>query len=186
MPEFAVHTMESAPEESKEILETSDEEYGFIPNLLRVLAESPRALKGYWALGEQLNRSPLSAIEQQVLMLSVSWVNRCPYCMAAHTLTARLAGMSNTDIDAIRSGKPLSDSKLEALRVFARAVTHKRGSVDKEEIKAFLSAGYTNAQTLDVVLGIAYKTMSNYTNHLVGTLLDEELQKNEWRPPEPQ
>jgi uncharacterized peroxidase-related enzyme len=184
MAEFTVHTMDSAPEESKEVLGAAKNDYGFIPNLLRVLAVSPHALKAYWTLGEQLNRTSLTAIEQQVLMLAVSRVNRCPYCMAAHTLTARLAGMPDADIESIRSGKPVSDAKLEALRVFTRAMTRKRGTLDKEEIAAFLAAGYTGAQTMEVILGIAYKTMSNYTNHIVGTLLDEEFRQGEWRPPE--
>lgn len=183
MADFTAHSLESAPQGSKEVLEAAEKTYGFIPNLLRVLAESPRAIRAYWALGEELNKSALTGLEQQVLMLSVSRVNRCPYCMAAHSLTARLAGMKDDDLEALRSGRSISDPKLDALREFARLVTERRGGVTKEDTAAFLSAGFTKSQVLEVMLGIAYKTMSNYVNHVVGTNLDEELKKMKWQPP---
>ena len=184
MVEFIAHTPDSAPEGSKETLEAAEKAYGFIPNMLRALAESPKAAKAYWSLGEQLNGSSLSGMEQQVLMLAVSRVNRCPYCMAAHSLTARLAGMSEQDLEALRVGKALSDPKLEALRAYARTVTENRGDIKKEDTETFLSAGFTKAQVFEVMLGIAYKTMSNYVNHVVGTNLDEQLRKMEWQPPD--
>ncbi len=186
MVEFEIHTVQSAPEESRTTLKAVEAEYGFIPNLLRALAESPQAVKAYWTLGVELNRTSLTPIEQQVLMLAVSLVNRCPYCMAAHSLAARLAGMSDEDIDAVREGGPLSDPKLEALRAFACSVTECRGWVKKRDTEAFLSAGFTRAQVFEVILGIAYKTMSNYANHVVGTLLDEQYKEMEWRPHETQ
>jgi uncharacterized peroxidase-related enzyme len=183
MEEFVAYTHESAPERSKETLEAAEKAYGFVPNLLGVLAESPQALRAYWALGEELGASSLSGMEQQVLMLAVSRVNKCPYCMAAHSLTARMAGMTEEDLDALRSGDALSDPKLEALRVFARTVTQKRGVVTKEDTRKFLDAGYSTSQVFEVLLGIAYKTMSNYVNHVVGTNLDEKLKKMKWQPP---
>jgi uncharacterized peroxidase-related enzyme len=186
MAEFEIHTVESAPRGSRATLEAVEEQYGFIPNLLRVMAESPQAVRSYWKLGKELNRVSLTPVEQQVLMLAVSLVNRCPYCMAAHSLTARLAGMSDEDIDAIREGRSLSDPRLEALRAFACAVTERRGWVKKSDTEEFLSAGFTRAQVFEVMLGIAYKTMSNYTNHVVGTLLDEQYKEMEWRPDETQ
>jgi len=184
MTDFTIHTPQSAPEASKGILSAAESEYGFIPNLLGVLAESPPALQAYWKLGEELNRSSLSPLEQQVVMLAVSRVNRCPYCMAAHSLAARVAGMAEEDLEALRSGTRLSDPKLEALRNFACGVTLERGLVSRERTAEFLAAGYTRAHVLDVVLCIAYKTMSNYTNHIVGTLLDEQLRQMEWSLPE--
>jgi uncharacterized peroxidase-related enzyme len=183
MVDFTAHTPDSAPDGAREVLEEAEKVYGFIPNLLRVLADSPQAVRAYWALGEELNASSLSGLEQQVLMLAVSRVNRCPYCMAAHSLTARLAGMPESDLEALRSGASLSDPRLEALRVFARTVTEERGKVKKEVMEAFLSAGFTKAQVLEVMLGIAYKTMSNYVNHVVETNLDEQLKKTQWQPP---
>jgi uncharacterized peroxidase-related enzyme len=184
MAEFEIHTVESAPKESRATLEEVEDQYGFIPNLLRVMAESPQAVRSYWTLGRELNRVSLTPIEQQVVMLTVSLVNRCPYCMAAHSLTARLAGMSDEDIDAIRNCKALGDPRLEALRTFACTITEQRGWVKSAVTEKFLSAGFTKAQVFEVMLGIAYKTMSNYTNHVVGTLLDKQYKEMEWQPHE--
>jgi alkylhydroperoxidase family enzyme len=91
--------------------------------------------------------------------------------------------MSDSDLEALRSGKSLSDPRLEALRVFARTVTEERGNVPKQVTDDFISAGFTKAQVFEVMLGIAYKTMSNYVNHIVGTGLDEQLKKMQWQPP---
>jgi uncharacterized peroxidase-related enzyme len=184
MAEFEIHSMESAPKDSRATLRAVESEYGFIPNLLRVLAESPHAVRAYWTLGKELNGSSLTPIEQQVLMLAVSLVNRCPYCMAAHSLAARMAGLSDEDVDAVREGRSLSDPKLEALRAFVCEVTECRGWVKSAETEAFMAAGFTRAQVFEVMLGIAYKTLSNYANHVVGTLLDEQYKEMEWRPHE--
>ena len=77
----------------------------------------------------------------------------------------------------------LSTPKLEALRYFARELIHNRGKVAHADVAAFMDAGYTDAQALEVVLGLAMKLMSNYTNSIAGTPLDKEVQKFHWEKP---
>ena len=96
----------------------------------------------------------------------------------------RKLGESEAELEALRDGSPLADPKLEALRAFASAVVQELGWVSEEEVDGFLAAGFEREQVLDVVVGVAYKTLSNYTNHLAGTPLDSAFAAFAWEPPE--
>ncbi|EAZ92871.1 hypothetical protein CY0110_22282 [Crocosphaera chwakensis CCY0110] len=100
--------------------------------------------------------------------------------MAAHSGLAKAIGMSPENIKALRNGTPIADAKLQALRHFTQQMVKARGWVEDSEIEAFLTAGYSKQQVLEVILGIAIKVMHNYTNHIAKTPLDEQFQPNIW------
>ncbi len=152
MPEFTQHTIESAAEASKQTLRAAERRYGFVPNLMAIMAESPALLKAYAEIGDIFARSSLSPIEQQVVILTVSQLNECTYCMAAHSMAAKMVGLPEAELEALRDGSPLADPKLEALRAFASAVVQELGWVSEEEIDAFLAAGFEREQVLDVLV----------------------------------
>ena len=83
-------------------------------------------------------------------------------------------------IQALRDQKPLPDAKLEALRNFTLTMVRSRGNPSQADIKAFQDAGYGNQHVLDVILGISMKTLSNYTNHMADTPLDEPFKPMVW------
>jgi len=180
--QYRVHKADSSPEVSLPILENSRENMGFTPNLFGVLAESPAALKAYKQLNDIFSNSSLSATEQQVVLLTVSHFHACHYCMAAHSTIAQMSKVDQEIIDALRSGNDLPDAKLNALGKFARNVVETRGYPDENAARAFHDAGYTRAHALEVITGIAMKTISNYSNHLADTPVDEAFAKNEWKP----
>ncbi len=182
MTQFPVHTAESAPAAAKEILAAVQTKFGFVPNLIGVLAESPAALKGYLALADAFAASSLSPVEQQVVLLTTSLENRCTYCVAAHSMLYRHSGGDEASLRALREGEPLADPRLEALRRFTRRVVENRGWVDEETVQAFLNAGFTRAQVLEVILGITQKTLSNYTNHVAATPVDSAFANFAWQP----
>ncbi len=182
MTDFTIHTKDSAPEASKPLLRAAQAKYGFVPNLMRELAEAPAALQAYLSVGEAFEASSLTPQEQQVVILAVSYLNECAYCMTAHSAVAKMVGLPDGEISALRDGQPLSDAKLEALCTFARILVEKRGWASDEEVAAFLAAGYTRAQILEVIVGIAFKTMSNFTNHLADTPIDERFAPFTWQP----
>ena len=91
--------------------------------------------------------------------------------------------MKSEDVQALREGQPLSDRKLEALRLFTRSLIHNRVHIVQGDLEAFFKAGWTKEQSLEVVLGIAVKTMSNYTNSITGTPLERAVQRLKWRKP---
>ncbi|HXG31900.1 MAG TPA: carboxymuconolactone decarboxylase family protein [Bryobacteraceae bacterium] len=156
--------------------------FGFVPNLIGVLAESPAALKGYLALADAFAASSLSPVEQQVVLLTTSLENRCTYCVAAHSMLYRHSGGDEASLRALRDGEPLADPRLEAVRSFTRRVVENRGWVDEETVRAFLDAGFTRAQVLEVILGITQKTLSNYTNHVAETPVDNAFANFAWQP----
>ena len=171
---------EHASDAGRQAMEKAREGLGFVPNLIRVMAHAPPAAEGYLALNGLLQETSFDAVEQQIVLLSVSYENGCDYCMAAHTGGLKQAGADDELIEAARSGEPLPDARLDALRAFTRAVVRERGWVPDEAVRDFLDSGFEQPQVLEVVLGVAMKTLSNYTNHIAGTPLDDELRPFAW------
>jgi len=182
---FKLHTLDSAPAGSLPILEAANKGLGFIPNLYAHLAESPATLEAYKQLGALLEKSAFSPEEQQSILLAVSVENRCTYCVAAHSFIARnMVKVPADTISVLRSGGALPNAKLNALAAFTRAVVRERGWVaDSQELKRFFAAGYTKQHALEVILGVAMKTVSNYANHLTDTPVDEAFANEVWEAP---
>lgn len=183
MAKFAAYTENSAPEGSKAGLAGAKAAFGFVPNLQATMAESPELLAGYSALWDLFSKTSLTPHEQQVVYLSSNFENECHYCMAGHTVLARMQKMDPAVIEALRAGRTLPDPRLEALHRFASLVVRNRGWVSDAEVEAFLAAGYTRRNVLEVVLGVATKVMSNYTNHIAHTELDAFMHGAEWTKP---
>ncbi len=180
MSDFTVHTIESAGA-SKPMLEKSQKTYGFVPNLHAVMAESPALLEAYRSVADIFDtKTDLSPTERQIIAMTNNRLNGCTYCMAAHTSIMQGLKVPQDVIESLRDGTPIADPKLEALRVFAEQVNQKRGWVDDSDIDALLAAGYTQQTVLDVIVGTAYKVLSNYTNHIADTPLDKPFAKNQW------
>lgn len=177
---YTVHTPETAPETARPFLEGAQKKFGFVPNLLGIMADAPAVLKSYLTLVEIFESTSFSPTERQIVLLATSHVNGCAYCMAAHTIIAGMQKVPDDVIKALRDNTPINDPKLEALRNFASEVTSKRGLPSEESLKRFLSAGYTAPQVLEVVLGVSIKTLTNYTNHIANTQLDPAFASAAW------
>jgi alkylhydroperoxidase family enzyme len=104
--------------------------------------------------------------------------------MAAHSAIATMERMPDDILTALRSNTPIADEKLQALREFARIMVQKRGWVTDADIRMLLNAGYDRQVALEVVLAVSYKVLSNYTNHIAETPLDEPFEKFHWEEPE--
>jgi len=177
---YTVHTVDTAPEAARASLAEAKKRFGFLPNLLGVMSEAPTLLKAYRTLSGIFEESSLNASERQVVLLTTSYQNGCEYCVAAHSVIATMQKVPGDVVQAIRDDKPIADRRLEALRRFTAAVVTSRGWPSDEETAAFLKAGYARQQVLEVVLGVGFKTLSNYTNHIAETPLDEAFSKAAW------
>lgn len=180
MAEFTLHDTTTAPAEARERLEKAQQAMGFIPNLFANMAEAPASLEAYQTLDGIFAKTSLSPVEREVVLLATSVENRCHFCVAAHSGRARQAGMDEAVLDALRAGDTLPDARLDALAAFTRAVVRERGWVGDAALQAFIDAGFTQGQVLEVVLGVSLKTLSNYTNHIAGTPLNAELSSLAW------
>ncbi|MGF1474713.1 MAG: carboxymuconolactone decarboxylase family protein [Geminicoccaceae bacterium] len=180
---FPLHDETTSPEASREALATTKRNFGMIPNLERVMATAPALLAAYSSAWNGFDTTSLSRIEQQVVYQTANFENDCTYCVPWHSYLAKQAQIKPGDVEALRTGAELSEPKLQALRVFTRQLIHNRGKIAHADLDAFFAAGYEPQQALEVVLGIAIKVMSNYTNAIAGTPLDREVAKLAWRKP---
>lgn len=177
MTTFTVHAIETAPEASQPLLANVKKGWGFVPKLQATLAESPLALEAYDTLFNLVAaKASLTAPEQQVVYQTINVFHGCEYCAAGHTYLSRQAGVPEDVIQAIRNQTPIADARLEALRRFAATVAESRGFAGDAAVDAFIAAGFTKAQVLEVVTIIATKVMSNYTNHLTHTPLESFME----------
>lgn len=152
-----------------------------VPNLHAVMAEAPGLLEGYQRLHQLFLDSSFDDEETTVVWQTINVEHECHYCVPAHTGIAKSMKVDDTITDALRNETPLPTKKLEALRNFTLSVIRGRGNVDDDAVQAFLDAGFSKRQILEVVLAAAQKVMSNYTNHLANTPIDKPFQKFEWQ-----
>lgn len=181
MTTLKVHNIESAPEESKALLENSQKAYGMIPGLHGVLAASPQLLTAYQQLHELFVNSSFNEDELTVVWQTINVEHACHYCVPAHTGIAKMMKVDDAIIEALRNETPLEDSKLEALRNMTLSVVRNRGNVSQEDLDAFYAAGYGERQVLDIILGMSQKVISNYTNHIAHTPVDAAFEKFAWK-----
>ena len=180
MTSFQVHTAATAPE-SKTVLDKAQKAFGFVPNLMGVMAESPQLAEAYLAVAGLYSQTDLTDTEREVISMTNNRLNSCEYCMAAHTTVAQMKKLPEDVIASLRDGKPIADAKLEALRVFAEKVNVSRGRPSAADVDALLAVGYTNRTVFEVVLGTSMKVLSNYTNHIAETPVDQAFAGNAWK-----
>jgi len=167
--------MDSDNSTIRRLFESTQKKLGFVPNMYGYMANAPDMLQSYLDGYERFrSASGFSSAEQEVVLLSISCVNRCSYCIAAHSFMAeKVSGVPLEVIHAIRQQSEIPDERLKVLSDFTRMFVSKRGWLDEGDLKLFLAAGFNEAQVLDLLLAVSVKTLSNYANHLFSTPLDE-------------
>ncbi|MEJ2911825.1 carboxymuconolactone decarboxylase family protein [Pseudoalteromonas sp. C12FD-1] len=177
MAEFTLYTQDNAPEESKPLMADSVAAFGMLPNLHAVMAEAPTLLKGYQVLHDLFQKTSFNAEELTVVWQTINVEHECHYCVPAHSAIAASMKVDQNIVDALVNKTPLADAKLETLRETTLAMTRDRGVISDEQIEKFFAAGYGKQQLLEIIVGLSQKVMSNYTNHLADTPVDEPFKK---------
>jgi AhpD family alkylhydroperoxidase len=177
MTTFPVHTIESAPDGSAEALEGIESRVGFVPNLAATMAGSPVLVTAFGDMQPTLGRSTLTGLEREVVALTLSHANTADYPLAAHGRFAVMQGGSPDLVDATCAGGALPDPRLDALATFTRVMIQTRGHVPTPALDAFLAAGYTVEQTLEVVAQLGYTTMANLAANLAQPPIDEAFRR---------
>jgi len=171
---FTIHTDQTAPDGSRELLAGIRERIGFVPNLAATIAESPAALACFAALQGCLRSTDIPAREREVVGLVTSFENESRYSMAAHSTFAAGAGMPPDALAALRAGQAVDDARLEAVRAFAAALLRERGHGSER-------FGLTAAEQLEVVAQVAYTTFANLVANLADTRLDDAFAAQAWQ-----
>lgn len=180
MSNFEIHSIESAPAESKAILEGAKKQMGVVPGLFGVMAESPNMLKAYTQLHELFAGSSFDAEELTVVWQTINVEHECHYCVPAHTGIAHSMKVDPALTEALRNGESMPTEKLQALHDFTLSMVGNRGNVSEQEMQAFFAAGYGQQQVLEVILGLSQKVLSNYVNHVAKTPVDPMFEQFAW------
>ena len=182
--DLPAQTIASTSGKARDMLESSQRNLGFVPNMYANMANSPGVLQTYLQ-GYELfrNEGGFTPVEQEVVFLAISRFNGCTYCTAAHSMIADKMSKVPADVlAALREGTPLPDARLQALAVFSTVMVERRGAPTPEQLTAFKAAGYTDRHALEIILAIAVKTLSNYTNHVFHTQPDAAFEGYAWAP----
>jgi uncharacterized peroxidase-related enzyme len=165
-------TINDAPAASRPLLEAVKKQLGVVPNMFRLVSNSPAALQGYLGLSEALGKGALPAATRERIALAVAEINGCDYCLSAHTyLGKNLAKLDDAEIAANRSGAS-NDPKADAAVRFAAKVVRERGHVSEDDVRAVKLAGYNDAQVIEIVLHVALNTWTNFINTVGETEID--------------
>jgi uncharacterized peroxidase-related enzyme len=167
-------TIATAPDASKPSLKNIQNANGFVPNLMATFANNPAVLQGYLALDSIYEKGSFAPRERQLILLAASVENNCNYCEAAHSTILKGALRTSAEIvSAVRKGTPLPDAKLNALVTLVKELVRERGYAKDETIQNFIAVGYRKEQVMELLLGIALKTISNYLDHISPTPVDQ-------------
>jgi uncharacterized peroxidase-related enzyme len=171
MSRLTIPAREAAPAASQPLLDAVEKSLGVVPNLFRLVGQSPASLEGLLGLNGALAKA-LDAKTRERIALAVAQINGCDYCLSAHSyLGANLAKLDEAEMAANRRGRS-NDAKADAAVVFARKVTEARGRVGDADIAAIKLAGYSEAQIIEIVALVAVNVLTNYINNVADTDID--------------
>lgn len=144
---------------------------GMVPNLFSTFALSSPALNGYLAFSDALSKGRLTAAQRELIALAVAQTNSCQYCLSAHTLIGKGAGLSENDISAARHGKAQNPLD-QGLVTLANQIVRLQGQLSNADLNAAKNAGIDDGLVLEVIANVALNILTNYTNHAAQTQVD--------------
>lgn len=163
-------------------LSALEDKLGYVPNIYTSFASVPTAFEGLSALNTSLGNSSFTPAEQEIIALTTSVFNQCPYCVAGHSTFALQHGVDAETVDAIRSGRVSPDLRYQAIGRTTHALLSKKGHLSAADIAVFRNGGFQLPQLLELLLGIAGKTMTNFASKIMKTPLDEAFLDQAWTP----
>ncbi|WP_168789971.1 carboxymuconolactone decarboxylase family protein [Paraburkholderia aromaticivorans] len=180
MSTFQVHTIDSAPEQSKPVLQQVQQTFGFIPNIAGAMAESPVLISAFINLFQKVHSGTFTEAQIQTLLLTNAVTNACTWAVAFHTALALNEGLTPADVEALRAGRAPADRKHAALSTLTKTVIQKRGHLDERDVSAFLEAGFRRDQVLEVLAVAAASTITNYVGSITQPPLEAQFQIHAW------
>lgn len=164
--------IQSTPQESHEILEGINKQLGSVPNIYRLVALSPAALKGFIGQAEALAKGKLSPKIREGISLAIAQLNGCGYCLSAHSfISTQLLKTDQAEVTANRQADS-SDKKTEIALKFAVSVAENKGRVSAQELTKLREAGFDDAQIIEIIQNVTLNIWTNYFNNAAETLID--------------
>lgn len=180
MQTFPVHTIESAPEQSRPALQMLQGAFGMIPNIVGAMSTSPVLIGSLVALFQKVHGGSFSEERIQVLLLTNAVTNACTWAVAFHTALALKEGVDPADVSAIRERRSPGNPENAALSALARTLIETRGRLDQADISRFLRTGFDQAQLLEVIAVVAASTITNYTGSVARPPVEPAFEAYAW------
>jgi AhpD family alkylhydroperoxidase len=177
---YQIHTVETAPEKSKPVLEQVQQAFGLIPNVAGAIANSPELAEAFIGLFQKVHSGSFTEAEIQALLLTNAVTNSCSWAVAFHTALALKEGLDPADVQAIRERRLPKDQRYAALSRLAKTLIEKRGHVMDQDLMAFIEAGFEKEQTLEILAAVAASTITNYAGNLTHPPLENQFQEHAW------
>jgi AhpD family alkylhydroperoxidase len=181
MSNYPIHTIASAPENSKPALEQLQQAFGVVPNIAGAIANSPKLVNSLVGVFQQVHSSSLSEPEIQIVLLTDAVANSCTYAVAFHTALALQQGVSSEETGAIREQRLPTDNRFAALSTLAKRLIDQRGHLSDQELDSFIAGGFTKEQVLEVIATVAASTITNYAGTITNPPLEEPFGQYAWQ-----
>ncbi|MEO6171638.1 MAG: carboxymuconolactone decarboxylase family protein [Arenimonas sp.] len=172
MSRINIPSVEQSVEASKPLLDAVKKQLGVVPNLMKLVGNSPAALEGYLSLNGAVAKGKLNAQMRERIALTIAEYNGCDYCLSAHDYLGRnVAKLSSDEIDAARDARS-SDAHADAALRFALRVAQTRGQVSDADLATLRIAGFDEAEIIEIVVNVALNVLTNYVNNVAHTDID--------------
>jgi alkylhydroperoxidase family enzyme len=181
MPTYPIHTMASAPENSKPGLEQLQQAFGVVPNIAAAIANSPKLINSLVGVFQQVHSSSLTEQEIQIVLLTDAVANASRYAVAFHTTLGLQQGVSPEEIGAVRERRAPADRRFAALSTLAKTLIEKRGHLSEQELDSFMAAGFSKEQVLEVIAIVAASTITNYAGTITNPPLEDSFRQYAWQ-----
>jgi len=178
--DFKMYESSREPESVNEVFNWYKTNFGFVPNLSKVLSASPAALRAYWLSQKEISEHGLLTHEEHnIIQMAIAVENQCRYCTTGHQMAGEIFFNSDSeDLLAIKNKSTLSNQKFEILKKFALEVYRSKGRISDDQLNAFYNEGYSKGQAIEVIANISVKVLSNLTNQIALTEIDEQFTTN--------
>jgi AhpD family alkylhydroperoxidase len=181
MPNYPIHRIASAPENSKPGLEQLQKAFGVIPNIAAAIANSPKLINSFVGVFQQVHSSSLTEQEIQIVLLTDAVANSCTYAVAFHTTLALQQGVSPEQTGAIGDRRAPADQRFAALSTLVKTLIEKRGHLNEQELDSFVTSNFTKEQVLEVIAIVAASTITNYAGTITNPPLEGPFRQHAWQ-----
>jgi len=166
--------LEAAPLPVRQLLDAVAKRLGTVPNLFKLLAHSPAALRAYLGQSEALSGGALDRKLREQIAVATAGANGCDYCASAHTLLGQKAGLAATELERNLRGDS-GDARAQAALDFAGAIVERRGRIDGADLERVREAGFSEEEIVEIITHVGMNLFTNYFNHIAETEIDFPL-----------
>ncbi len=164
MGRFPVPDREDLPDDVLDRIDEERERAGFTPNVLSAFAYKPSHFRAFMAYHDALiDDTTLAREEIEMLVVTVSGVNDCLYCVVAHGALLRIYAGAPKLADQLATNHRSADLSEQHRTMLDVAVelTESPGEIDEGAIERLRDVGFSTEEIWDIASVVAVFNLSN-------------------------